>query len=163
MSKVIFTRGIPGKTGSSPTPLEKDGGLNGGTILDSHIRVTVGLLAVKGGEDQFDDLWDAGGTANENDFVGLVHLEVTKDLLDRLRNAAGKCVRVEKVYESIWSKRESISKGVWGTEERVRVARSQAVRRRRRAQVLVERSNNNMSVSKKLSYKVTTYQCSPAA
>ncbi len=63
----------------------------------AHTRVTVGLLAVGEGE----DLWDAGGTDNENDFVGLVHLGVTKDLLDRLRNAcaSGESVEVDLVEE----------------------------------------------------------------
>jgi hypothetical protein len=38
------------------------------------------------------------------------------------------------------SKSESISSDVWAAEERVRLARSQAVRRRRRARTFVERS-----------------------
>ncbi len=61
----------------------EDGGLDGTTVRNS----LVGLLAVEEVRDKFDDLWDMGGTTDEENLVniGLVDLGIMKYFLNLLQ------------------------------------------------------------------------------
>jgi len=64
----------------------EDTGLNGGTVGDSLVRVDrlLELLAVEAVAQELLDLWDTGGTTNQDNLVdlGLVHVGILKNLLD---------------------------------------------------------------------------------
>jgi hypothetical protein len=114
--------------------------------LNSLIRVNalVGFLAIEEVGNKFDDTRDTSGTTNQDDFMDVRLVDVdSEDLLNRFKSTAEKILA--ELFETGTSEgsveidtlEERVDfdgcLDVWVAEERVHLARSQAVQRRRTA------------------------------
>jgi hypothetical protein len=117
----------------------------------SGLMLLLGSLPLRKSEvrNKFDNTRNTSGTTDQDDFmdVRFVNLGVAEDLLDRFKRTMEEIlaalfemgtgegsVEVNTLEEGVDSME------VWAAEERVRLARSQAVHRRRTAQAFEERS-----------------------
>ena len=70
----------------------ESGGLDGSTVSNGLVGVDVfvGPLPVEEVGDEVDDVWNTGGTTDQNDLVdvGLVNLGIAEDLLDRFESTS---------------------------------------------------------------------------